>query len=116
MAYGGNGTHDTLVGAGSDEHIGNEVRVAIAKLHSRGYVHGDIRDVNVVVKRSNLLHVVFVDWDWAGKNGEVEYPVSINPNIPRHSTAVGLAPIEKIHDIFMFERLFPSLASKEKEI
>ena len=70
--------------------------------------------MNVMVKRSNPLHVVFVDWDWAGKNGEVEYPVSINPDIPRHSTAVGLAPIEKIHDIFMFERLFPSLASSTR--
>jgi hypothetical protein len=53
-------------------------------------VHGDLRDCNVVVNvrdRANV-GVRFVDFDWAGVEGEVSYPPYMNPDI---SWAKGVA-------------------------
>ncbi|RPB19040.1 hypothetical protein L211DRAFT_795113, partial [Terfezia boudieri ATCC MYA-4762] len=94
-------------------HIRDKVKNIIEKLHSRGYVHGgDIRKVNVMARREHsesLLHVVLIDWDWAGRDGMVNYPISINPEIPRHPDAMGLRSIRKEHDVFMFEEMFSGL-------
>ncbi|RUS19541.1 hypothetical protein BC937DRAFT_87321 [Endogone sp. FLAS-F59071] len=88
-----------------------EVKKAMGQLHGLGYAHGDLRDVNILVRYSDadsVVNVVFVDWDWAGKDGEVNYPLSINPIIPRHPEAKALKAIRIGHDEFMFQNLFSS--------
>ncbi|RPB22328.1 hypothetical protein L211DRAFT_758755, partial [Terfezia boudieri ATCC MYA-4762] len=61
-----------------DMHIRDGVKDAITKLHSHGYVHGDIREVNIIVCGPAGLCVDLVDWDWAGVDGTVKYPISLN--------------------------------------
>ncbi|EPQ53377.1 hypothetical protein GLOTRDRAFT_17241, partial [Gloeophyllum trabeum ATCC 11539] len=49
----------------------------LALLHEAGYVHGDVRDVNVLVcgaDGSGEKDVLLVDWDWAGRGAEARYP------------------------------------------
>lgn len=104
--------YQTLQEIRPDVEIRDKVKNAIEKLHSRGYVHGDIRKVNVMARREHsesLLHVVLIDWDWAGRDGMVNYPISINPEIPRHPDAMGLRSIKKEHDVFMVEAMFSGL-------
>ncbi|KAH0828842.1 hypothetical protein J3R83DRAFT_3312 [Lanmaoa asiatica] len=39
--------------------------------HHAGFVHGDIRDVNIVVSKTDVTRFMFVDFDWSGRKGEV---------------------------------------------
>ncbi|KAM6501181.1 hypothetical protein JOM56_004195 [Amanita muscaria] len=47
-------------------------------LHANGFVHGDIRDTNIMVPRSGEPHFFLIDFDWAGRIGEVRYPMNVN--------------------------------------
>ncbi|KIL66082.1 hypothetical protein M378DRAFT_10374 [Amanita muscaria Koide BX008] len=47
-------------------------------LHANGFVHGDVRDTNIMVPRSGELHFFLIDFDWAGRIGEVRYPMNVN--------------------------------------
>lgn len=103
--------YSTLVEYAPNPLIKAEVKKAMGQLHLLGFVHGDLRDVNILVRRSDAdsaVNIVFVDWDWAGKDGEVNYPLSINPDIPRHPEAKALKAIRIDHDEFMFQNLFSS--------
>jgi serine/threonine protein kinase len=93
------------------------LRAAVDLMHGSGWVHGDIRDANVLVKGDN---VYLIDFEWAGQpelNGEVieqgpRYP-SLNPaiwtsNIRKHFEDIPIAEgkfIYKEHDRYMLERL-----------
>jgi serine/threonine protein kinase len=54
-----------------------EIAAKLASLHQGSYVHGDIRNANVMVKEDGSLGIRLVDFDWSGKVGEVRYPMSI---------------------------------------
>ncbi|KIJ63840.1 hypothetical protein HYDPIDRAFT_67875, partial [Hydnomerulius pinastri MD-312] len=54
------------------------IRATLTRLHQKGYVHGDVRDTNIMVSRSNKAKFMLVDFDWAGKIGEVRYPMNVN--------------------------------------
>ena len=50
-------------------------------MHQAGWVHGDLRSTNVMVKKSGLDgSFLFIDFDWSGpgKNQEVVYPSFVN--------------------------------------
>ena len=48
-------------------------------MHQAGWVHGDLRSTNVVVKKSGLDgSFLIIDFDWSGKNQEVVYPSFLN--------------------------------------
>ena len=57
---------------------------AIKTLHAQGYVHGDLRLPNIMVKKQNEIEngmdVKIVDFEFAGKSGAVYYP-RLNRNI-----------------------------------
>jgi len=68
-----------------------------------GTVHGDARDVNIMVKRTEKsFDVRFVDFDWAGQESSSTYPLNMNhitiawpegvadgmPMLQRHDIAV----------------------------
>ncbi|KAJ2935505.1 hypothetical protein H1R20_g1589, partial [Candolleomyces eurysporus] len=42
--------------------------------HDKGLVHGDLRDVNILSAGDHQFWLI--DFDWGGKDGEVEYPTS----------------------------------------
>jgi hypothetical protein len=56
----------------------DEIRASLITLHQAGYVHGDVRDTNVMVQKNGSDVIQLVDFDWAGKIGEVKYPVNVN--------------------------------------
>lgn len=51
-------------------------------LRQGGFVHGDIRDINLLVDPQSLaseeVKVQLIDFDWAERIGEVKYPIDIN--------------------------------------
>src|SRR6185369_17812812 len=60
--------------------IMDTIKSAMDQLHSAGYVHGDLRSNNIMVRYLNttsLPAVRFVDWDWACEHEQVKYPISI---------------------------------------
>ena len=95
-----------------DSSLQQHVKVAVRKLHSLKYVHGDIRRVNILVQKPDCKSdgppVVFVDWDWSGKIGEVCYPHSMNPTIKRSEDAVAGTEIMQEHDLDMVLFCFDS--------
>jgi serine/threonine protein kinase len=40
-------------------------------LHDKGYLHGDIRTVNLVVAKNDEAKFRLIDFDWAGKEMNV---------------------------------------------
>lgn len=75
-------------------------------LHEAGYVHGDIRDTNIMASENDPKKFMFIDFDWAGKVGEVRYPVGVNfTEIIRPSRARDGELINIYDDQFMFRRL-----------
>jgi hypothetical protein len=85
------------------------VREALQKVHrlrvfdsiNAGSVHGDVRDVNIMVRSHGKgFDVRFVDFDWAGQDSVSTYPPNMN-----HATIAwpeGVAdgkPMLQIHDM-----------------
>ena len=66
-------------------------------LHDAGYVHGDFRLVNILRKEDNG-QLLLCDFDWAGKAGEVRYPIDLNQSIDWPKGVVPLGEIAKDHD------------------
>ncbi|KAH8924591.1 hypothetical protein BT69DRAFT_1349368 [Atractiella rhizophila] len=76
------------------------------ELHQRGLVHGDVRDVNLLVSQSDPVRVMLVDFDWAGKMGEVKYPMNVNrKDMWRPEGAVDGALIKAEHDMSMLDQI-----------
>ncbi|KAG1812750.1 hypothetical protein EV424DRAFT_1473537 [Suillus variegatus] len=49
----------------------------LQSLHRGGYVHGDIRDTNIMVKKDCSPGFKLVDFDWSGTIGETRYPMNV---------------------------------------
>ncbi|EPZ31380.1 Tyrosine-protein kinase domain-containing protein, partial [Rozella allomycis CSF55] len=45
-------------------------------LHANNFVHGDLRNSNVLV--NNDQDICILDFDWAGQTGQARYPIFIN--------------------------------------
>jgi len=99
--------YTTLSGSTLSSPLINEIRKHIGLLHQRGYVHGDIRNSNIMVPRSDRMKFMLIDFEWAGKNGEVRYPMNVNkgPMLWRPDGAVDGALILPEHDIDMLDHI-----------
>ncbi|KAF8895993.1 hypothetical protein BD779DRAFT_1433827, partial [Infundibulicybe gibba] len=79
---------------------------AVSAFHEKGMVHGDLRDVNIMVKG---LEFTIIDFDWAGKMGEAHYPRFLNKGLDigrMPAESVGdFMPILREHDEFMIDLL-----------
>jgi serine/threonine protein kinase len=83
-----------------------EVREKVISLHQLGYVHGDIRTTNIMVKKSGEPGVMFIDFDWAGIIGTVRYPMNVNTEeIKRPDGAIDGELIVAEHDMAMVDFL-----------
>ncbi|KAI5999722.1 hypothetical protein EDD15DRAFT_2193751, partial [Pisolithus albus] len=71
---------------------------AINHLHGAGFVFGDLRGPNVIVTPSDEITVRLIDFDWAGKVGEVTYPVLINEELQSAKDVKAMGLIDKEHD------------------
>lgn len=72
---------------------------AVSELHKAGFVHGDIRRANIFGDLETRS-VRIVDWDRAGREGDVRYPLLA---IPRSVGVQALEPILKEHDMASLE-------------
>ena len=55
-------------------------------MHSRGYVHGDVRLANIVFSKENSY---LIDFDFVGRHKQTRYSGGYNSNLPeRHEQAV----------------------------
>jgi len=80
----------------------------LASLHQENYVHGDVRDTNIMVKKNGALGFKLVDFDWSGRIGQVRYPMNVyrGPRLWRPLEAEDGRLIKADHDIEMLNALF----------
>ena len=72
-------------------------------LQGSPYVHGDLRPNNLIVT-SDFNVVKVVDFDWAGEESKVSYPLNLNTNdIAWASGVEPCRPITKKHDSWMLD-------------
>ncbi|CDO75371.1 hypothetical protein BN946_scf184767.g6 [Trametes cinnabarina] len=81
------------------------VREAIALLHERNLVFGDLREANVLLIKGGGL--MLIDFDWCGQEGTARYPRDMNENgsIPWAQDAEAGQLIKKQHDLHMLAML-----------
>lgn len=79
------------------ERILAECTKALNHLHSEGFCHGDFRPSNIFVTSSQTINII--DYDWAGKIGEVKYPMFMNHvSIKWPDTAEDGEKVTEAHD------------------
>ncbi|KAG6329173.1 hypothetical protein ID866_9915 [Astraeus odoratus] len=85
----------------------SNIRDVLMQLHLKGYVHGDVRDVNTLVSKSDKQKFMLIDFDWAGEIGKVRYPMNVRRAIDlwRPSGAVDGALIMPEHDMDMLDEM-----------
>jgi hypothetical protein len=80
----------------------SEVKEKLVSLHQAGYVHGDVRRTNIMVKINGESGILLLDFDWAGVLRQVRYPMHVNTkDIRRPAGAVDNELITAEHDIAM---------------
>lgn len=78
------------------EDFSNKIR----SFHERGFVHGDIRWANLLLRQKDQgdpCRVKLVDFEWSGKEGEIIYPACLTRE-GRPDGAVDGALILQEHD------------------
>ncbi|TFK46786.1 hypothetical protein OE88DRAFT_1739133 [Heliocybe sulcata] len=99
-----------LEGQAAFAWVQQAVREKLARVHEAGYVHGDMRDANVLVcDVQGGRDVLLVDWDWAGVRKEARYPDSMSrEGIRRPDDALPSELITPQHDMWMVDHLLDS--------
>lgn len=87
------------------QRLREELSSKLTDLHQMDFVHGDVRDANVMVRKDRLGWKL-VDFDWSGKIGEVRYPMNVNRGLRRPEGALDGKLILADHDIKMLDYLF----------
>ncbi|KAJ8482566.1 hypothetical protein ONZ51_g5275 [Trametes cubensis] len=96
------------------ESVRRAIRRAVKLLHDNGMVHGDVRLVNVLIAKPTGAgedsddmekRVRIVDFDWAGIQGEVRYPLFLSKAIRWPAGVDDYALIQFEHDDEMVDRL-----------
>lgn len=75
---------------------------ALDLMHNHNYVHGDLRPQNTHVTDSS---VYVLDFDWAGTEGTVSYPTTLNTAGNWHPDVLPGGPVCKEHDTYQFKWL-----------
>ena len=63
---------------------------------------GDLRTPNIMVMAETIK---LIDFDWAGRAGQVTYPLALSSGIPWPDSVAGGALITKEHDFCMISAL-----------
>jgi len=79
----------------------------VTSLHQAGYVHSDIHDANIMVKKDSAQGFKLVDFDWSGKIGQAQYPINVyrGKRLWRPTGAEDGELIKADHDIEMLTAL-----------
>jgi hypothetical protein len=93
--------------------VKSAVGVILDYMATNRFVHGDIRSSNLFIDLSQYPRQVgtqLVDFDWAGQQGHVNYPIDVNTvQVSRADGVVPLGPIEPEHDRYMAGTLQPQV-------
>ncbi|KAG8213488.1 hypothetical protein J3R82DRAFT_12027 [Butyriboletus roseoflavus] len=82
----------------------DDMLAKLEKFHAAGYVHGDLRDVNIMVSKSDEKRFMIMNFDWAGHKGEARYPDLVShKGIKRPVDAQFRKEILADHDLFMLD-------------
>jgi hypothetical protein len=77
----------------------------VLQFHKSGFVHGDIRNANVLVG-PDMKTFSLIDFDWSGKEGSVRYPLNVNNvGVRRPAGAEDGNLILATHDLQMIDWL-----------
>jgi serine/threonine protein kinase len=84
-----------------------DMREKLGCLHQANYVHGDVRDTNILVQKDGVEGFKLVDFDWSGRIGHVRYPMNVYRDLRlwRPSEAEDGQLIKADHDIEMLNCL-----------
>jgi len=84
------------------------IKEKVVALHQQGYVHGDLRDTNLMVRKNGAPEMMLFDFDWAGEIGKVRYPINVNrgPHLKRPDGAYDGELITAEHDMEMLDIMF----------
>ncbi len=92
-----------ILPADTGERIGER----LVELHQANFVHGDVRDANIMVRKDGKPGFMLVDFDWSGIIGEVRYPININKvDLWRPDDVSDGLLIKSDHDMAMLDRIF----------
>jgi RIO-like serine/threonine protein kinase len=86
-----------------DADVLKKVFEAVKVMHSAGYVLGDVRPPNVMIGKED--QVMLIDFDWAGKEGDVRYPAYMSEGIWTDGIE-WMEKINKTHDTDMHKKWF----------
>lgn len=86
------------------------IKARLVELHQAHFVHGDLRDVNIMVRGDGQLGFMLVDFDWSGVIGEVRYPMYLNKSksLGRPDDVSDGTLIKPEHDMAMLEHILRS--------
>ncbi|CAG8545498.1 10533_t:CDS:2 [Ambispora leptoticha] len=87
--------------------LGKKIKGVVEHLHNLGYVHGDLREGNIMVHRlgGNEFDVKLIDFEWSGKVGSACYSPFMNrKTIKWPDGAEDWKLVTKNHDLFMLEQ------------
>ncbi|KAJ7593729.1 hypothetical protein C8J56DRAFT_720697, partial [Mycena floridula] len=81
-----------------------EVKKGLDAIHSGGFVYGDLRRPNIMVEEqgNGNAKIKFIDFDWAGEEGQVRYPPYLAPVVVTASRGTDYDLITQKHDVAMF--------------
>jgi len=86
---------------------GERIRERLVELHLANFVHGDVRDVNIMIRKDGKSGFMLIDFDWSGAIGEVRYPININRvDFWRPDDVSDGMPIKSEHDMAMLDHIF----------
>lgn len=80
-----------------------QLRAALAILHSRNLVFGDLRRPNIMIKSDNVAQLV--DFDWSGVHDQARYPVHLSRDVEWPEGVGSYRTLQKQHDLDMLKLL-----------
>ena len=84
-----------------------DIRKGLNELHQAHFVHGDVRDANIMVRMDGDPGFMLVDFDWAGIIGEARYPANVNKvDFWRPDDVSDGMLIKAEHDMAMMNKIF----------
>ncbi|KAF8636235.1 hypothetical protein AX17_003720 [Amanita inopinata Kibby_2008] len=81
------------------EKVETQIVRAVDLLHARNFVFGDLRPTNIMITKMN--EVKLIDFDWAGVDGQAQYPPMISCKIDWPTDVGPLSVMYKSHDNVM---------------
>ncbi|KXN89199.1 hypothetical protein AN958_05902 [Leucoagaricus sp. SymC.cos] len=84
-----------------------QIEERLVELHQANFVHGDVRDANIMVRKDGKPGFMFIDFDWSGTIGEVCYPINVNKvDLWRPDDVSDGLLIKSDHDMAMLDHIF----------